>query len=90
VFDDRYRLVDFERLFESQNGKDHDAGYNLALGAKRAQAAADYLIALGVAAHRLSVKSLGEEAQVCGERNEGYWQKNRHDRFVARAGKPGV
>jgi len=56
--------------------------YNLALGAKRAQAARDYLITLGIAKGRLSTKSYGEELPVCKEQNEGCWQKNRRDRFV--------
>jgi len=56
--------------------------YNLALGAKRAQAARDYLITLGIAKERLSTKSYGEELPVCKEQNEGCWQKNRRDRFV--------
>jgi len=56
--------------------------YNLALGAKRAQAASDYLSTLGVAKGRLSTKSYGEELPVCKEKNEGCWQKNRRDRFV--------
>jgi peptidoglycan-associated lipoprotein len=64
--------------------------YNLALGAKRAQAAADYLVALGVRPDRLAITSYGEEAPVCRENREGCWQRNRRDRFVARAEKPGV
>ena len=64
--------------------------YNLALGAKRAQAAKDYLVNLGVAADRLSTTSYGKEAQVCRERNEQCWSKNRRDRFVPRGAKPGA
>jgi peptidoglycan-associated lipoprotein len=64
--------------------------YNLALGAKRAQAAKDYLVALGVSPDRLGTTSYGEEAPVCRQSNEECWQKNRLDRFVARTGKPGV
>lgn len=56
--------------------------YNLALGAKRAQAAKDYLVSLGIAANRLSTISYGEEVPVCKEQNEECWQKNRRDRFV--------
>ena len=56
--------------------------YNLALGAKRAQAARDYLITLGIAKGRLSTKSYGEELPVYREQNEGCWQKNRRDRFI--------
>jgi peptidoglycan-associated lipoprotein len=64
--------------------------YNLALGAKRAQAAKDYLVSLGVAAGRLSTVSFGEEIPVCREHNESCWSKNRRDRFVALGAKPGV
>ncbi len=56
--------------------------YNLALGAKRAESARDYLVTLGIAAGRLSTRSYGKEAPVCTEHNEECWQKNRHDRFV--------
>ncbi len=62
--------------------------YNLALGAKRAQAAKDYLVTLGIAAERLSTISYGEELPVCKEHTEGCWQKNRRDRFVVIAAKP--
>lgn len=64
--------------------------YNLALGAKRAQAAKDYLATLGIAANRLSTISYGEEVPVCKEKTEECWQKNRRDRFVVKAGKPGL
>ena len=60
--------------------------YNLALGAKRAQSAKDYLVTLGIAANRLSVISYGEEVPVCREHNESCWQKNRRDRFVIVSG----
>jgi len=56
--------------------------YNLALGAKRAQAAKDYLVSLGVAENRLSTISYGEEIPVCREVAESCWQQNRRDRFV--------
>ena len=59
--------------------------YNLALGAKRAQAAKDYLTSLGLDAQRLSTISYGQELPVCTEHNEDCWQKNRHDRFVIKS-----
>ena len=62
--------------------------YNLALGAKRAQAAKDYLITLGIAKQRLSTKSYGEELPVCRENSEECWQKNRHDRFAVMTARP--
>jgi peptidoglycan-associated lipoprotein len=62
--------------------------YNLALGAKRAQAAKDYLITLGIAADRLSTISYGEEIPVCKEQNESCWRQNRRARFVIVQARP--
>jgi len=64
--------------------------YNLALGAKRAQSAKDYLVTLGIAAGRISTISYGEETPVCREHYETCWQRNRRDRFVALTPRPGV
>jgi peptidoglycan-associated lipoprotein len=61
--------------------------YNLALGAKRAQAALEYLATLGVGSSRLSTVSYGSEVQVCQEHSEDCWQKNRRDRFVTKTGQ---
>jgi len=58
--------------------------YNLALGAKRAQAAKDYLVILGIAEARITTTSYGKELPVCAEHGEECWQKNRHDRFVVK------
>ncbi len=57
--------------------------YNLALGARRAQSAKDFLAALGIAAGRLSTISYGEELPVCRDKSEACWQKNRRAHFVA-------
>ncbi len=64
------------------------AEYNLALGARRAQAVKDYLVTLGNAPERLSTISYGEELPVCGVDAEECWQKNRRAHFVVRAQKP--
>ena len=64
------------------------ADYNMALGAKRAQAAMDYLATLGVAGNRLSTISYGEEIPVCKEKTEDCWAKNRRARFVVSQSKP--
>lgn len=58
------------------------AEYNLALGGRRAQAAKDYLVTLGIPEQRISTISYGQELPVCTEHNEECWQRNRHDRFV--------
>ncbi len=56
--------------------------YNLALGAKRAQSAKDYLVTIGIPAERLSTVSCGEELPLCAEHAEECWRQNRHDRFA--------
>jgi peptidoglycan-associated lipoprotein len=63
------------------------AEYNMALGAKRAQAAADYLATLGIAGSRISTTSYGEEIPVCKESAETCWARNRRARFVVAASK---
>lgn len=62
--------------------------YNMGLSAKRAQAARDYLVSLGIAGHRLSTAGYGEEIPVCAEHTESCWQKNRRDRFVIASAAP--
>jgi peptidoglycan-associated lipoprotein len=57
--------------------------YNLALGAKRAEAVKNFLVSLGIAASRISTISYGNEVQVCHEHREECWKKNRRARFVA-------
>lgn len=56
--------------------------YNLALGDRRAQAAKDYLVSLGVVAGRFNTISYGEERPFCTESTEACWQQNRRARFV--------
>ena len=56
--------------------------YNLALGDRRAKAARDYLIALGIASGRIEMISYGEEMPSCKEQTEECWAKNRRDHFV--------
>ncbi|ORJ55837.1 peptidoglycan-associated lipoprotein Pal [Geothermobacter hydrogeniphilus] len=57
--------------------------YNLALGERRAIAARDYLVSLGVAADRISTISYGEEMPLDPASNEAAWAKNRRDEFKA-------
>jgi peptidoglycan-associated lipoprotein len=55
--------------------------YNLALGTRRAQAAMDYLVGLGVPAARLGTTSYGKEKPVCTESVESCWSRNRRAHF---------
>jgi len=60
--------------------------YNLALGARRAQAAKDYLASLGVSGARLETISYGKERPVCVESNEACWAQNRRSVSVIKSG----
>jgi peptidoglycan-associated lipoprotein len=56
--------------------------YNLALGAKRAQAGKDYLVTLGIGGDRISTTSYGKELPLCTEHDESCWSQNRRDHFA--------
>jgi peptidoglycan-associated lipoprotein len=56
--------------------------YNLALGERRAKAAVDYLVGLGVPAARLQTVSYGHEVPICSEHSEDCWMKNRRGHFT--------
>lgn len=56
--------------------------YNLALGARRAKAAKDYLVSLGIAPDRLSTISYGEELPLCRDLSEECMARNRRVHFV--------
>ncbi|HYK65838.1 MAG TPA: peptidoglycan-associated lipoprotein Pal [Patescibacteria group bacterium] len=55
--------------------------YNIALGAKRAEAGKDYLQTLGIDASRMSTISYGKELPLCTDHDEGCWSQNRRDHF---------
>lgn len=56
--------------------------YNLALGERRALAAKEYLISLGISSSRIDIVTYGEERPLCREHNEECWQLNRRAHFV--------
>ena len=51
--------------------------YNLALGGRRATAAKDFLVSLGVDGSRLNTVSYGKERPVCLESSDDCWAQNR-------------
>ena len=59
--------------------------YNLALGERRAAAARDYLVSLGVPAARVTTVSKGEEEPTCTQDAESCWSQNRRGHFVITA-----
>jgi peptidoglycan-associated lipoprotein len=58
------------------------AEYNLALGERRALAARNYLVSLGVPADRLRTVSYGKEFPFDPGHTEAAWAKNRRAHFV--------
>jgi peptidoglycan-associated lipoprotein len=72
-------------LIEGHCDERGTAAYNLALGDRRANAAKEYLVSLGVDASRLRTVSYGKERPFCTEPNETCWQKNRRAHLVITA-----
>jgi peptidoglycan-associated lipoprotein len=58
------------------------AEYNLALGERRALAARNYLVSLGIPADRLRTVSYGKEFPFDPGHDEAAWSKNRRAHFV--------
>jgi peptidoglycan-associated lipoprotein len=56
--------------------------YNMALGERRAKAAQEYLVFLGIAANRITTMSYGEESPLDPAKTEEAFAKNRRDHFV--------
>jgi peptidoglycan-associated lipoprotein len=56
--------------------------YNLGLGQRRAEAAKNYLISLGIPADRMETTSWGKERPFCTAHDESCWQQNRRAHFV--------
>jgi peptidoglycan-associated lipoprotein len=67
----------FSVVVEGHCDERGSAEYNLALGDRRATAAKDFLVQLGVPADHLKTISYGKERPQCTEANETCWQKNR-------------
>ena len=61
------------------------AEYNLALGERRAVAARNYLVSLGIPADRVKTVSYGKEFPFDPGHNEEAWSKNRRAHFVVTA-----
>jgi peptidoglycan-associated lipoprotein len=60
--------------------------YNIALGAKRANAVKEYLVSLGVSAARVDTVSYGKERPICSESTEACWSQNRRGVTIIAAG----
>jgi peptidoglycan-associated lipoprotein len=80
---DTLKKFDFLRItLEGHCDERGSVEYNLALGERRAKAAYDYLVSLGVDASRLKTVSYGKEVPLCQESNEECWARNRRAHFA--------
>jgi len=71
-------------LIEGQCDERGTVEYNVALGDRRARAARNYLVALGIAADRISTVSYGKERPVCEAHEESCWALNRRAHIVVK------
>jgi peptidoglycan-associated lipoprotein len=60
--------------------------YNLALGARRANAVKEYLVSLGVSSARMETISYGKERPLCTQSDENCWAQNRRGVTVVTSG----
>lgn len=74
--------AEFKLLVEGHADERGTEQYNLALGEKRANAARDYLVALGVPGMKIRTISYGEERPFATGSNEAAWAKNRRAHLV--------
>jgi peptidoglycan-associated lipoprotein len=74
---------DYKLSIEGHCDERGSAEYNIALGEKRAAAAKDYLVNVGIPSGQLNTVSYGKEKPACDQHDEGCWQKNRRIHIVA-------
>ena len=72
-------------LIEGHCDERGTGNYNLALGDRRANAAKEYLVSLGIDGSRIKTVSYGEERPFCTDSNESCWQQNRRAHLVITA-----
>jgi peptidoglycan-associated lipoprotein len=76
---------DYKLTIQGHADERGSAEYNMALGDKRADAAKEYLVNVGIPAGQLLVVSFGKEKPVCQDHDEACWQKNRRIHIVEAA-----
>jgi peptidoglycan-associated lipoprotein len=57
--------------------------YNIALGDKRAKAAEEFLVTMGIPNAQLTIVSFGKDRPVCTDKTEACWQRNRRAHVTA-------
>ncbi len=82
-------LAKFPNFMVTVEGHADERGtreYNIALGARRANAVKEYLVSLGVSQARVDTVSYGKERPICTESNESCWAQNRRGVTVIASG----
>jgi peptidoglycan-associated lipoprotein len=74
---------DYKLTIEGHCDERGSAEYNVALGDRRAAAAKEYLVGVGIPTTQLNVISYGKEKPVCEDHDEACWQRNRRIHIVA-------
>ena len=77
-------LLLIEGHSDSRGAMDGKNQWNLDLGERRAQAAMNHLVALGIHPKRITTLSYGEERPQCTEENQRCWSRNRRSRFLVK------
>ena len=77
-------LLLIEGHSDSRGAGDGKNQWNLDLGERRAQAAMNHLVALGIHPKRITTLSYGEERPQCTEENQRCWSRNRRSRFLVK------
>jgi len=72
----------FKLTVEGHCDERNTESYNLALGERRANAAREYLIGLGIAPAKIQTVSYGKSKPACTTSDEGCWGQNRRCEFV--------
>jgi peptidoglycan-associated lipoprotein len=78
------RVADSNITIEGHCDERGTKAYNLALGDKRANAARDYLVALGVVSSRITTVSYGKERPFDEGHDESAWAKNRRAHITSK------
>jgi peptidoglycan-associated lipoprotein len=69
-------------LLEGYADERGSAAHNRALGERRAAAVRDALVARGIEASRISIRSYGEQRPLCTDRTDPCWARNRRVHFL--------
>jgi len=77
----------FKVTVEGHCDERNTEAYNLALGERRANAAKEYLVGLGVPGNKIQTVSYGKSRPLCTQHDDACWDQNRRDEFMLQEAK---